>query len=77
MGLEAPIGLGCRGRFKKTLLSHQTWRPKKVWQVALTQMLPASVVLATVFNGVPFEAVQLFRGMERRLLSFACQSLNE
>ena len=40
-------------------------------------MLPASVVLATVFNGVPFEAVQLFRGMERRLLSFACQSLNE
>ena len=40
-------------------------------------MRPASVVLATVFNGVPFEAVQLFRGMERGLMCFACQSLNE
>ncbi len=40
-------------------------------------MRPASVVLAAVFNGVPFEAVHLFRGMERGLLSFACQSLNE
>ena len=28
LGFEAPMGLGCRGRFKKTLLSHQTWRPR-------------------------------------------------
>ncbi|QNJ25621.1 hypothetical protein SynSYN20_01287 [Synechococcus sp. SYN20] len=37
----------------------------------------ALVVLPTVFNGVSFEAVQLFRGVQRGLLRFACQSLKE
>jgi hypothetical protein len=35
-------------------------------------MRPASVVLATVFNGVPFEALQFLRRMKRWFLRFAC-----
>ncbi|QNJ31448.1 hypothetical protein SynPROS91_01067 [Synechococcus sp. PROS-9-1] len=40
-------------------------------------MRPALVVLASVLDGIPFEALQLFRRMERGLLCFACQSLKE
>ena len=50
---------------------------EKEWQAALIQMRFASVVLTTVFNGIPFEALQLLRSMERRFLHFACQSFDQ
>ena len=37
----------------------------------------ASVVFAPILDGIPFEALQLFRCVKRGLLLFSCQSLNE
>ena len=40
-------------------------------------MLPASVVLGFVLNGIAFEALQFFRRMQRWLLRFARQTLQQ
>ena len=40
-------------------------------------LLPASVVLATVVDRICFKALQLFGGVQRGLLPFACQSLKQ
>ena len=41
------------------------------------QLPPASVVLAAIVDRICFKALQLFGGVQRGLLPFACQSLKQ
>ena len=50
---------------------------EKGWHRFLTQMRPASVVLTSVLDSIPFKALQFFRCVKRRLLLFSSESLNE
>ena len=63
-----PIGLGCLGRFRKTLLTTKPAALETTLQRDPIQMLLASVVLPPVIDSVSLEALQFLWRMKWDLL---------